>query len=165
MAIRNTLRKFFEPLVVLVAAIYFVFDGLFLAIIKPIVRIISRQQIFQAVADWIESLGSYQTLILLLVPLILLEPTKLLSAYLIATEHYRVGLSVLIGGEILKLVIVERIFYIGRNKLMTISAFAWSYNFVFGWLNWLESLPPWQAVKRNFRAFKRWVIVARRSRR
>ena len=165
MAHRTTLRKLFEPIVVVIAAVYFVFDGVFLALIKPVVRYISRLQIFQSVTAWIESLGSYQTLVLLLVPLVLLEPTKPLSAYLVATKHFRVGILVLIVGEVLKLAIVERIFHIGRDKLMTIGAFAWSYNFVVGWLNWLESLPPWQAVKRNFHAFKRWVSAHRHLRR
>lgn len=165
MAHRTVLRKIFEPFVVLVAALYFVFDAVFYAIIKPIVRSISRLKIFQSIASWIETLGPYQTLVLLLVPLILLEPTKPLSAYLIGTKHFRVGILVLIGGEVLKLAIVERIFHIGRNKLMTISAFAWSYNFIVSWLNWLENLPPWQAVKRNFHVFKRWLSALRHSQR
>ena len=29
--------------------------------------------------------------------------------------------------EVLKITIVERIFHIGRDKLMTVNAFAWAY--------------------------------------
>jgi hypothetical protein len=55
---------------------------------------------------------------------------------------------VLIVGEILKLVLVERLFSINRDKLLSIPAFAWAYGkyrFVRGWL---ESSEAWQMVLR-----------------
>ncbi|MGC1639254.1 MAG: hypothetical protein WA781_01280, partial [Pseudolabrys sp.] len=60
---------------------------------------------------------------------------------------------VLVVGEILKITIVERIFHIGRKKLLTIKAFALVYNFVLGWLTWIQALPSWQAVKDSFDRF------------
>ena len=97
------------------------------------------------------------TLALFLVPLILLEPVKPFSAYLVTSGHLVFGMLVLVLGEVLKITIVERIFHIGRDKLMTIKAFAWSYNFVSGWLAWVQSLPPWQATKQNFADFIHWM--------
>src|SRR5664279_362466 len=91
MAHRSALRKILVPFVVVVAAIYFVFDGVVLTTIKPLVKKVSRLRIFQSVATWIASLGPHQTLVLFLVPLILLEPTKPLSAYLIASQHVQAG--------------------------------------------------------------------------
>lgn len=152
----RAMRKILEPFVVVAAAIYFALDAVFIAVVRPVIKPISRLRILRLIADWIRSLGPYQTLILFLIPLILLEPTKPLSAYLIATEHFHVGILVLICGEVLKIGTVERIFHIGRVKLMTIRWFAWSYDFIVGWLNWVRSLPPWQAVQRSFLAFKRW---------
>ena len=55
-------------------------------------------------------------------------------------------------GEILKITIVERLFHIGRDKLLTIPAFASVYHYIMRWLAWLEALPPWQAVMRQVRA-------------
>ena len=66
-----------------------------------------------------------------------------------------ISLVVLVLGEVLKIIIVERIFYIGRDKLMAIKAFAWIFNFVSGWLTWIKTLPPWQAVKQNVDDFIR----------
>jgi len=63
---------------------------------------------------------------------------------------------VLIVGEILKITIVERIFHIGREKLLTIKAFAFVYDFVSGWLTWIQALPPWQVVKHSFDDFIHW---------
>ena len=39
---------------------------------------------------------------------------------------------------------------------MTINAFAWIYDFVSGWMIWVQALPPWRAVKRSFDDFIRW---------
>ena len=96
------------------------------------------------------------TLALFLIPLILLEPVKPLSAYLVASGQFKLGMSVVVVGEILKITVVERIFYIGRDKLMTIKAFAWGYNFVSGWLTWIQGLPSWQAIKNCFVGFIHW---------
>jgi hypothetical protein len=93
---------------------------------------------------------------LFLIPLILLEPVKPLSAYLVASGQFKLGMLVLVVGEILKITVVERIFHIGREKLLTIKAFALVYNFVWGWLTWIQALPSWQAVKHSFAGFMHW---------
>jgi hypothetical protein len=88
------------------------------------------------------------------VPLIILEPVKPLGTYLIATGHFRNGVAVIVIGEILKVVVVERLFQINREKLLSIPAFAWVYYLVIGWLDWLKQLPAWQALERRFRLLK-----------
>ena len=60
-----------------------------------------------------------------------------MSAYLVASSKSELGMLVLVVGEILKITIVEQIFHIGRDKLLTIKAFALVYNFVWGWLTWI----------------------------
>jgi len=153
---RTILKTIFEPLIVVAAAIYFVIDALALSILKPFLRQIAKLKLFRFIASWIASLGPYPTLVLFVIPLALLEPVKPFSAYLIASGHFIDGMVVLVLGEVLKIIIVERIFYIGRDKLMTIKAFAWTFNFVSGWLTWVQTLPPWQAVKQNFDDFIHW---------
>ena len=153
---RTILKTILEPFVIVVAAVYFVIDALALSILKPLLRKIANLKVFKFIAPWIASLGPYSTLALFVVPLVLLEPIKPFSAYFIASGHITFGVLVLIIGEILKITIVERIFHIGRNKLMTIKVFAWIYNFTFGWLTWLQALPAWQSVKHTFDNFIRW---------
>jgi hypothetical protein len=153
---RTILKTIFEPFVVLVAAVYFVIDALVLSILKPLLRKIAKLKIFKFFAPWIASLGPYPTFALFVVPLVLLEPIKPFSAYLIASGHFIFGMLVLVLGEVLKITIVERIFNIGREKLMTIKAFAWIFNFVSGWLTWIKTFPPWQAVKQNVDDFIHW---------
>jgi hypothetical protein len=153
---RTILKTIFEPLIIVAAAIYFVIDALALSILKPFLRQIAKLKLFRFIALWIASLGPYPTLVLFVIPLALLEPVKPFSAYLIASGHFINGMVVLVLGEVLKIIIVERIFYIGRDKLMTIKVFAWAYNFVSAWLSWVQALPSWQAVKRSFDDFIHW---------
>jgi hypothetical protein len=148
--LRQILRKIRTFVVVVAASIYFLIDALFLSILRPLAKGLAKLPVFAALASWIAARSPYTTLALFLVPLILLEPIKPVSIYLIASGHSRYGLLVLAVGELLKILIVERIFHIGRDKLMTIPAFAWAYNFVMGWLEWLKALPPWQAVLRQY---------------
>ena len=153
---RTILKTIVKSLIIGAAAIYFVIDALFLSLLKPLVRQIANLKLFQFIAPWIASLGPYPTLVLFVIPLVLLEPIKPFSAYLIASGHFIFGVLVLALGEVLKITIVERIFHIGRDKLMTINAFALVYNFVSGWLTWVQALPPWRTVKRSFDDFIRW---------
>lgn len=153
---RTILKTVFEPFVIVAAAVYFVIDALALLILKPLLRKVTNLKLFKFIVLWIASLGPYSTLALFVVPLTLLEPIKPLSAYLIASEHYIFGMLALILGEVIKITIVERIFHVGRDKLMTIRAFAWIYNFVSGWLIWFQALPPWQAVKHSVDDFILW---------
>jgi hypothetical protein len=154
---RAILKTILEPFVVVAAALYFVVDALALSSLKPLLRKIANLKLFKFIAPWIASLGPYPTLALFVVPLVLLEPIKPFSAYIIASGHLLFGVLVLVFGEVLKITVVERIFHIGRDKLMTIKAFAWTYNLAFGWLTWLQALPAWQSVKHNFDYFINWV--------
>jgi hypothetical protein len=154
---RTILKTILEPFVIVAAALYFVIDALALSILKPVLRKIANLRLFKFIAPWNASLGPYPTLALFLIPLILLEPVKPFSAYAIASGHFLFGVLVLVFGEVLKITIVERIFHIGRDKLMTIKAFAWIYNFAFGWLTWLQAFPAWQSVKHNFDYFINWL--------
>ena len=150
-------KGFLEPFLVVGAAVYFLIDAIIFSIIKPLSRRIFRLPIFQFIGSWIASLGPYTTLTLFVVPLVVLEPVKPLGVYLIATGRTLGGLLVIVLGEVLKITTVERIFHIGRDKLMRIRVFAWAYNFVVGWLDWLQALPPWQATKRHVRTVVHWV--------
>jgi hypothetical protein len=150
-------KRIFTPLVVAAAFIYFVIDAVFLSIIKPLSRRLARLAIFAAVANWVASLGPYTTLTLFVVPLVLLEPVKPVGVYLMASGHPVLGVAVIAVGEVLKITIVERIFHIGRDKLMTIRVFAWTYNVTMRWLAWLKALPAWQAMLHHFRTMREWL--------
>jgi hypothetical protein len=102
------------------------------------------------------SLGPYPTLALFIIPVLILEPAKPLAAYLTATGHVMSGLIVLAVAELLKLVLVERLFCISRDKLMSIPAFAWGYAKFQQAQSWVTSLGAWRLARRM-------ALVAKRS--
>jgi hypothetical protein len=145
---RIHVNRLLKPFVVVLAAIYFLADAVFMTAARPLARWIAAHWVFDRLRNWIVSLRPYPTLALFAVPLIILEPVKPVAAYLAATEHVAWGLTVLTVGEILKLVLVERLFSISRDKLMSIPAFAWGYGKYRLVKDWLESTEAWQMVRR-----------------
>jgi hypothetical protein len=50
-------------------------------------------------------------------------------------------------GELLKLVLVERLFSLTRDKLMRIPAFAWAYGKFTEAKAWLQATEAWRAIR------------------
>ena len=121
------MKRFFRSAVFILAVIYFLVDAVFLKIATPLARWMARRQVFKRLRKWIGSLRPYPSLALFAVPVILLEPVKPVAAYLISTGQIAAGATILVFGEILKLVIVERLFKLCRRKLLKIPLFAWGY--------------------------------------
>jgi hypothetical protein len=137
-----------KPLIFLVAAIYFAIDAVFMTVARPLADWIAERRIFDALRAWVVSLRPYPTLALFMIPLIVLEPLKPAAAYLAATGHVRLALLILAVAELLKLGLVERIFTIGRDKLMLIPAFGRAYLKYCEIRNWLQATEAWQTVRR-----------------
>jgi hypothetical protein len=151
---RIRVNRILKPFVVVLAAIYFLVDAVFMTVARPLANWMEKHWVLKRLRGWIGSLRPYPTLALFAVPLIILEPVKPVAAYLAATDRIAFGMAVLVVGEILKLVLVERLFSISRDKLMSIPAFAWCYGkYRLAW-EWLDSTEAWQMVRR-------WSRVAR----
>jgi len=95
------------------------------------------------------------------VPVIILEPVKPVAAYLAATGQVVSGAVTFIVGELLKLVLVERLFQLTRDKLMRIPAFAWVYGKFTDVKAWLQATEAWRAVRALGRAARDTVARAR----
>jgi hypothetical protein len=83
-----------------------------------------------------------------------LEPVKPIGLYLMGSGHLMAGVLVITVGEILKVTLVERLFHMSRDKLMSIRAFAWSYEIISRLLAFLWSQPGWQLVVKNANAVR-----------
>ena len=143
-----------KPVIFVAAAIYLAVDEFFSTIAHPIANWLARRRVFERVRGWIISLGRYPSLALFLIPLIVLEPVKPVAMYLAASGRCAEGALVFVVGMTLKLVLIERLFNLTRDKLMTIPAFAWCYLRVRMVLDYLEALPVWKATKAKFAALK-----------
>jgi hypothetical protein len=140
--------RILKPVTYVLAALYFLVDAVFVAVARPVSSWIARRLVFRRLRIWIRSLSPYASLALFSVPVMILEPIKPLAAYLAATGQWLVGAVTLIVGELLKLVLVERLFSLTRDKLMTIPAFAWAYGKFQDMRAWLEATEAWRTIRR-----------------
>ncbi len=161
------MNRVLKPVIFLLAAIYFLVDAIFLSMAKSLSNWIAEHWVFESLRGWIVSLRPYPTLLLFAVPLIVLEPVKPAAAYLVGTGHVAMGLIILVVGEILKLVLVERLFSVSRDKLVSIPVFAWAYWKYRGAKDWMTSTEAWQAVRRWSRialyAIRSYVLALKAS--
>jgi hypothetical protein len=150
------LKRIGNLIVFAIAIVYFLLDAVFATIAIPLSRWIAAHWAFARIHRWILSLRPYPTLLLFVVPLIVLEPAKPIAAYLVGTGHAMLGLAILAIAEILKLVFIERLFSVSRDKLLSIPAFAWGYGKYSAAKGWLTSLEAWRVAMR-------WICVARNA--
>jgi hypothetical protein len=154
---RLYVNRILKSIIFMLAAIYFLVDAVFMAVVRPFTNRIAERWIFRRLRAWIVSLRPYPTLALFAVPLIVFEPVKPVAAYLAATGHITMGIIILVVGEVLKLVLVERLFSVSRNKLISIPAFAWTYGRYLQAREWLESFEAWQTARR-WRRLARYAV-------
>ena len=103
------MKRILKPVTYVIAALYFLVDAAFMAIAKPISDWLARHVVLRRLRAWIRSLRPYPSLALFSVPVIMLEPVKPVAAYLAATGRMVSSVVTLIVGELLKLVLVERL--------------------------------------------------------
>lgn len=130
-----------------IATVYFVIDGIFAFITQPLTAWLSKTKFLERLRRWVTSLGPYPSLALFAVPVMVLEPAKPLSAYLLGTGHFFPGAVVFIVAEVLKLTVVERLFQLNKKKLLSIPAFAWGYGYWRRMMDFLESTKAWRMAR------------------
>ena len=128
----------------MLASIHLLVDAVLMTVARPL----AAHWMFGSIRAQIVSLRPYPTLALFAVPLIVLEPVKPVAAYLAGTGHITMGMFVLVVGEVLKLVLLQRLFSVSRDKLISIPAFAWTYGMYLQAREWLESFEAWQTARR-----------------
>src|SRR5262249_49162659 len=139
LTVEQTVRRILKPLTYVLAVLYFLVDAVFMTVARPVSNWIARHLPLRGLRAWIRSLSPYGALGVVSLPVMILEPVKPLAAYLAATGQWVVSAVALIVGEVLKLVLVERLFSLTRDKLMKIPAFAWAYGKFQDMKAWLES--------------------------
>ena len=69
-------------------------------------------------------MSPYLSLVLLLVPLLLVEPLKLVAVFIAGKGHWLTGTGMLVGAYAVSLLFVERLFRVVKPKLMMLGWFA-----------------------------------------
>lgn len=141
------MKQILKVLTYIAAGLYLLVDAIFMTVAKPIAKWIDNHMPLKRLRDWIRSLPPYPSLALFSVPLIVLEPVKPVAAYLAATGQFLSGALTFIFGELLKLVLVERLFSLTREKLMRIPAFARLYQWYGQAIAWLKATEAWRTFE------------------
>jgi hypothetical protein len=155
------MKRILKSVTYVLAALYFVADAAFMAIAKPISDWFAKHVALRRLSAWIRSLRPYPSLALFSVPVIILEPVKPVAAYLAATGQMVSSVVTLIVGELLKLILVERLF--SRDKLMRIPAFAWAYTKFAEGKAWLKNTEAWRAIRKVSRAARQYLAEIKKS--
>jgi hypothetical protein len=140
-------KRILQVVTYIAAGLYLLVDAIFMTLAKPIADWIDKHVPLRRLRAWIRSLSPYRSLALFSVPVIVLEPIKPIAAYLAATGQFLGGALTFIFGELLKLVLVERLFSLTREKLMKIPAFAKLYDWYSQAIAWLKATEAWRTLE------------------
>jgi hypothetical protein len=77
-----------------------------------------------AARRYIRRLGPYQSLALMLLPILLVEPLKIVAMFVAGHGHWLTGTGMLVAAYGISLVVVERLFKVVKFKLTTMNWFA-----------------------------------------
>src|SRR3981189_943017 len=136
--------RIWKTSILVLATLYFVLDGLFFYVTRPISVWISKMRFLERIRRWVVSLRPYPSLALFPAPGIVLEPAKPVGGYVAATGHFFAGAITFVTAEVLKLSWVERLFQLNRKKLLSIPAFATGYKYWRRMMDALKSLEVWK---------------------
>jgi len=156
-------KRILKPVTYVLAALYFLADAAFLGVARPISNWFAKHVVLRRLRAWIRSLRPYPSLALFSIPVIMLEPVKPVAAYLAATGQMMSSVVTLIVGELLKLVLVERLFSLTRDKLMKIPAFVWTYTKFREAKGWLEATEAWQSIRAISKAARQFLAEMKQS--
>ena len=113
--------------------IYVIVDSVLSPIFRPFLRWLSSLNVIQAMERGIASLPAYGVLVLLLAPFAVEELLKVWAIVLMGGGHFKTGLLIYIGCHVFSILVCERIFSAGKEKLMTIPWFARLFHWLKGY--------------------------------
>jgi hypothetical protein len=150
-ALRLLARLALAPLRVLVA-ILVVIDEIARPLYRPVARWFARLALIRRAEEAIAGLPPYAVLAVLAVPLIGVEPLKVLGFYWMGTGRFVPGLLLLGFAYAASFLVVERIYEAGHAALFRIGWFAAIMGFVIrirdAVLAWARDTALWRAAKR-----------------
>ena len=145
--LRRLVRFALRTILFAIALIYFLIDLLFLSMLRPVRRWLLELRLLEGLRAWVGSLNRYAALLLLGVPWLLLEPVNPLALYLFAHHRSLAATALIIGGEVVKLTLLDQVFHMTKPKLLTFPWFAKGYARWEMTLAYLLSLSGWRRVR------------------
>jgi hypothetical protein len=142
-----------------VVVLYVVLDSIVTPVVRPLLGWVARLRFVIRLQDIVAALPPYAILVLLAVPFAFAEPAKIYALYLMTEGHFSTGLVTISMAYLVSLLVVERIYHAGREKLKTIPWFAKLMDWLTGirdrLLAWARATRVWAfsvKLKRTARA-------------
>ena len=159
------MRRLLRPLWILLALV-FLFEAWLWERLKPIVGWfvdwIPWAAFKARLAAGIERLPPLATLLVLLVPVVLLFPIKLLGLWLLARGIWLGAMATLALAKVVSMGVTAFIFELTRPKLLQLNWFRWLYEHMLTWLAWAHGLVD--PVKEQMRQWMRMFAPKRAGR-
>lgn len=147
---RRLLRILSWPAAIVIL-VYFLFEDLFLAWLRPLFRLLGRLAPFAALGRALKRLPPAAALVVIAVPFILIEPVKVFSVFWIGIGHVVSGAILLVLSYVVSLFVVERLFHVMRDQLLSIGWFARGFAFVMRAKAWAIDLARSTTLYRRLR--------------
>ncbi len=147
----DLLRRVLSVPLTIGVLVYFLFDDLFLAGLKPLFRFLGRLSPFVTLGRLLKRMPPYGALCVLAVPFIIVEPIKVFSLFWISVGHFVSGSVLLVVSYIVSLLVVERLFQATREQLLSIGWVAWCFDHIVALRQWaidqLKSTWAWRTLR------------------
>lgn len=158
-------RRLSNPLLLALAVIVVLFDDAFRAFVIPMVRALARLALMRRIEGAIAALPPQGILMLFVVPLAIIEPFKIYALYLFSQGNITGGVLTFVVAKVVGVGLAERLFAIGRDKLLSIRWFAWCHARILAIRDavhaWLMQNSVWQRALRIVRQVRERLAEAR----
>jgi hypothetical protein len=156
--LRKATKYILRAILLTIALLYFLIDLLFLSVLRPLRQRLMRSRPLQGMRNWVGTLNRYAALLLLIVPWLILEPVKPIAFLLFTRKHHAAATLLIVGGEIVKLTLLDQVLDMAWPKLMTFAWFAWCHARWQAALATLRSLAAWRWVRDRYRTARAWLV-------
>jgi hypothetical protein len=169
------LRRLMKPPLLAAALLVVLLDDAFRTFVVPAVRALARLALIRQVEACVAGLPPHGILLLFLIPLAIIEPFKIYALYLIGQGRFLAAVMTFVLAKVVGLGLAERLFAIGRDKLLSIRWFAWCHgrilairDHVHGWLErrriWRQALGFLRTIRGGLAAIRTYLgQILRRS--
>ena len=135
----------------------------FVAAARGLVALVPWASLKARIVAWIDRLPIFVVCAIYIVPLMIVEPLKTVSVYVMATGHFTFGIIAFVVLQFLTVGVVGVIFDLTRARLLTLPWFAWCYEKVMIFHDFAQRLiaPYKEAAMRELKALRERVRAYR----
>jgi hypothetical protein len=126
-ALSRRLKRLLNAPLLLLSVLVVLLDDAFRALVIPAVRALARLALIRRLEARIARLSPVAILMLFVIPLAIIEPFKIYALYLFGEGHFLSAVLMFALAKVVGLGLAERLFAVGRDKLLSIRWFAWCH--------------------------------------